>query len=408
MRIGILTFYRVANFGANLQAVSTYYYLLKHGHTPTFILYESDETVNNFQKKQPYEIQKQEHVKFIDTIIPHQTFRCKNAEDINRAIKEYQLEGLIIGSDAVLQHHPLRTRIKRGKRKPFYFLHYVPERIFPNCYWGCNLSDSIPIAMMSVSSQNSEYQYFGNKLNKKMADILNRMNYISVRDTWTQKMIHSITHGKLTPPITPDPVFAFNQNAGDLVPSKESLQNKYNLPSKYVLISLMHQDLSITQMQALKEEFLQHGMQCIAFPMPIGLQFTHPFDYEINIPLPILDWYGLIKYASAYVGSNMHPIIVSLHNGTPCYSIDFWGTTDFWGNYKEDGSSKVAHILQTFGLMKNRMNIEKGKCHINAKEVVTSIIEFPKEKVLLQSEKMYTVYEQMMKQIINKLENSNS
>ena len=27
MRIGILTFYKVANFGANLQALSTFYYL---------------------------------------------------------------------------------------------------------------------------------------------------------------------------------------------------------------------------------------------------------------------------------------------------------------------------------------------------------------------------------------------
>ena len=82
--------------------------------------------------------------------------------------------------------------------------------------------------------------------------------------------------------------------------------------------------------------------------MPVGIRFKHPFAYEIGIPLPVLNWYGLIKYASAYVGSNMHPIIVSLHNGTPCYSIDYWGTTDFWGNHLDDGSSKVAHILKVF------------------------------------------------------------
>ena len=34
MNIGILTFYKVNNFGANLQAVSTYYNLIKKGHTP--------------------------------------------------------------------------------------------------------------------------------------------------------------------------------------------------------------------------------------------------------------------------------------------------------------------------------------------------------------------------------------
>ena len=31
MRIGILTFYKVANFGANLQALSTFYYLKSKG-----------------------------------------------------------------------------------------------------------------------------------------------------------------------------------------------------------------------------------------------------------------------------------------------------------------------------------------------------------------------------------------
>ena len=37
MNIGILTYYRVANFGANLQAVSTYYYLKNNGYNPLFM-----------------------------------------------------------------------------------------------------------------------------------------------------------------------------------------------------------------------------------------------------------------------------------------------------------------------------------------------------------------------------------
>jgi hypothetical protein len=400
MNIGILTYYRVANFGANLQAVSTYYYLKNNGYTPLFILYESEETVDNFKKKQANDVQKKEHIHFIDDIIPCQSFRCFNADDINRAIIEYNLDAIIIGSDAVLQHHPIRARIKKGKRKPFYIEKMVPERIFPNCFWGCGISEKISMAMMSVSSQNSEYKYFGKKLSRKMSETLSRMKYISVRDSWTRDMVVSITHNKIIPPVTPDPVFAFNKNAGFLVPSEESLREKYNLPQKYVLISLLHQDLTIQQMEELKKEFAKHEMHCIAFPMPVGIRFEHPFDYEIEIPLPVLDWYGLIKYASAYVGSNMHPIIVSLHNGTPCYSIDYWGTTDFWGNHLDDGSSKVAHILKVFNLEKNRISINKGKCDLNAKQVVKNIISFPREQVILRAQSCANEYEQMMKQII--------
>lgn len=403
MNIGILTYYRVANFGANLQAVSTYYYLLNNGHNPLFILYESEETVKNFQKKQAYEVQKKEHILFIDTIISNQSFRCFTPDDVNRAIIEYSLDAIIIGSDAVLQHHPLRSRIKKGKRKPFYIEKMVPERIFPNCFWGFGLSDNIPIAMMSVSSQNSEYKHFGNKLNRKMTETLSQMKYISVRDSWTRDMIVYITHGKISPPVTPDPVFAFNENAGILVPSEENLRKKYNLPQKYVLISLLHQDLTIFQMEELKMELAKHGMLCVAFPMPVGIRFKHPFAYEIGIPLPILDWYGLIKYASAYIGSNMHPIIVSLHNGTPCYSIDYWGTTDFWGNHLDDGSSKVAHILKAFNLEKNRISINNGKCDLNVKQVVESIISFPHEQVILQAHFYVSEYKQMMKQIMTSL-----
>lgn len=259
------------------------------------------------------------------------------------------------------------------------------------------------MAMMSVSSQNSEYKYFGKKLSRKMSETLSRMKYISVRDSWTRDMVVSITHDKIIPPVTPDPVFAFNENAGFLVPSEESLRKKYNLPQKYVLISLLHQDLTIQQMEELKKEFAKYEIHCIAFPMPVGIRFKHPFAYEIGIPLPVLDWYGLIKYASAYVGSNMHPIIVSLHNGTPCYSIDYWGTTDFWGNHLGDGSSKVAHILKVFKLEKNRISINKGKCDLNAKQVVESIISFPREQVIKQAKSYANEYEQMMKQIIASL-----
>lgn len=156
-------------------------------------------------------------------------------------------------------------------------------------------------------------------------------------------------------------------------------------------------------MEELKKEFAKYEMHCIAFPMPVGIRFKHPFAYEIGIPLPVLNWYGLIKYASAYVGSNMHPIIVSLHNGTPCYSIDYWGTTDFWGNHLDDGSSKVAHILKVFKLEKNRISINKGKCDLNAKQVVESIISFPREQVIKQAESYTNEYGQMMKQIIASL-----
>lgn len=55
--------------------------------------------------------------------------------------------------------------------------------------------------------------------------------------------------------------------------------------------------------------------------MPTGIGFKHNFDFSITTPLPPLDWYALIKYAKGYIGENMHPIVVALHNAVPCFVL---------------------------------------------------------------------------------------
>lgn len=400
MKIGILTFYRVANFGANLQAVSTYYYLKKHGHEPVFILYESEETTRNFQNAKGYEVQKQEHLHFVDAHIGEQTRLCRNTADVNAAIKDYGIEAGIIGSDAVLQHHPLITRIHKGRRKPFFVSKVVQERMFPNVFWGVGFDNHIPIAMMSVSSQNSGYKWFSKRLKKSMAESLLNVRYLSVRDTWTKQMVESILQDNTDIPVTPDPVFAFNSNAGELIPTEADIRQRFRLPQKYVLVSLHKQDLTMEQLDALKDGFRSVGMDCVAFPMPTGIKFKHGFDYEIGIPLNPIDWYALIKYSSAYVGSNMHPIVVSLHNAVPCFSIDNWGRTDFWGRKKQDDSSKVQHILGKFDVAENHAFIQEGKCDVSVAEIVNKIQTFPTDDVKRTAKNMLAQYEEMMNEVL--------
>lgn len=401
MKIGILTFYKVNNFGANLQAVSTYYNLMAKGHIPVLIYYESKESLNRKQRNN--NAQSQEHLKFLERITPNQTEVCHNGADITVAIQKYNIEAIIIGSDAVVQHHPLLARIRKGRRKPFYITKTLPETTFPNCFWGIDIVESIPLAMMSVSSQNSEYKFFSKSLKDKMKKALTRMKYISVRDEWTKKMFQTISNS-IDVQITPDPVFAFNKNAGQFIPTEAEIRKKYSLPNKYVLVSLHTQSLSEQQLIKLKTEFAERGLECIAFTMPTGIKFKHPFKKEINIPLPPEDWYGLLKYTSAYVGSNMHPIVVCLHNGVPCFSIDHWGTRDFWGHHKNDGSSKVNDILKIFGLQEYIASIDGEKCCVDSSYIVNKIESFPKQNVLVKSKEMTSLYEKMMDNIISRLQ----
>lgn len=400
MNIGILTFYKVANFGANIQGVSTYYYFKKIGYNPIFLNYVSVKTENSLEESYKNSVQTKAHIDFVNSYIENQTENLYNSDDVVAAIDKYHIDAIIIGSDAVVQHHPLLSRIHKGRRKPFYIAHPAPERMFPNPFWGCGFADKIPTVMMSVSSQNSKYSQFSKSLKSRMFETLNNMKYISVRDTWTLNMMKAIGVNQDVK-VTPDPVFAFNYNAGHLVPSEDDIRKRFCLPKDYVLVSLHSQSLTLKTLDELNSMFKAAGKTCVAFPMPEGVRYQHHFDYEIKVPLSSIDWYALIKYASGYVGSNMHPIIVSLHNAVPCFSIDHWGTKDFFNRTVRDGSSKVEHIMGVFGLKNYVKPIDNDICYVEASVIVDAIQKFPCEHVRKVALDKYDEYLKMMGEIMN-------
>jgi hypothetical protein len=93
MKIGILTFANVPNFGANLQALSTISYLQNHGYNPILIKWEPEDFEARFTsiktQKQP-----QEHFHFVEKYFP-QTKICRNDDDICQVIKDEKIEGII-------------------------------------------------------------------------------------------------------------------------------------------------------------------------------------------------------------------------------------------------------------------------------------------------------------------------
>lgn len=400
MNIGILTFYRVANFGANIQGVSTFYFLKKMGHNPIFMNYVSTITEKTLERSVEQSLQCKAHLDFVDFTITNQTKSLYCSDDVIAAIDQYHIDAIIIGSDAVVQHHPLLSRIHKGRRRPFYISHPAPERMFPNPFWGVGYAHTLPTVMMSVSSQNSKFGQFSKSLKSKMLNALTCMKYISVRDTWTLDMMKTIGVSQDIK-VTPDPVFAFNYNAGHLVPSEEDIRKRFRLPKEYILVSLHSQSLSLETLDELNLKFCTDGKMCVAFPMPEGIMYKHHFEYEISVPLSPIDWYALIKYASGYVGSNMHPIIVSLHNAVPCFSIDHWGTKDFFNHTVKDGSSKVEHIMRFFGLNKNIKPIDNGICNIEASEIFDAIRKFPCDHVRRVALTQYEEYKKMMDEIMD-------
>jgi hypothetical protein len=400
MKVGIITYYKVPNFGANLQAVSTYLHLKSNGHNPVFISYIPKEGLKVIEqgKEDP---QWKAHLDFVNSIITVQTPICQTADEVLKVVHDYSLDGIIVGSDALLQHHPYITRIRKGRRKPFFIMPVTSDRLFPNFCWGVGISDKVPMALMSVSSQNSEYNLFLSSTKRKMGKALSHFRYISVRDTWTQDMLRVITKKDFS--VTPDPVFAFNQNANSIIPSKDDILKRFGLPTKYALMSLFSQVLPEDTISGLKRLLNGEGISLVVLPLPTGVNFKHNADAEVKRPLSPIDWYALLKYSQAYIGSNMHPIVTCLHNAVPCFSIDNWGCVDFWGRKKNDGSSKVEHIMSAFGVSTNHRLITKSYCNVSAKEIFDGIKSFPREMVSQIASEYVKRYNGMMKDIINSI-----
>lgn len=393
MKIGILTYYRVPNFGANLQAVSTYNYLKKKGHEVVFLFYLSHYTDYVRTKSLKVSEQLKIHFDFIDQSLPQHKGKLFSSKAVMEAVYKNKLDAVLIGSDAVLQHFPLFSTLKWGQSIKAWLRPIEGERRFPNAYWGCGIADKIPTAMISVSSQNSPYKKWMGYTKRKMADCLNNMRYISVRDVWTQNLVKDICPS-IVPNITPDPVFAFNENAGHLVPSKEDICKKFNLKDNYALIGLRGNVLPLSTLHDIEKRFNDRGIECVSFP--IGHTTSLPYKKQIKYPLNPIDWYALLKYSSAYIGNNMHPIVVSLHNSVPCFSIDNWGTTNFWGKRIDDGSSKVQDILNRYGLSQNRREINAGYCEVSAEEIFVALDSFDKKKIEEISTLQYKRYDEMM------------
>lgn len=358
MKIGLLAFHSAINFGATLQLLSTYKYLERRGHAPVVInwipvdleaYYERNASAE--QRKMQLRVRQQ---------LWRETALCHTSPDVARVIFSEGIEAVIIGSDAVCQCHTFLERLVFPCRTVIGLYGVRTEGMFPNALWAdwndC-LKKPVPVAVISASSQDSKYSYFIGKMRREMAERVMAYRYLSVRDDWTQRMMTHITRGRRIPEVTPDPVFALSQNAVDTLPSREDILRRFSLPEKYIVMSFIKGDI-VTQ--AWLDEFAriakeQDGTTCVMLPFAHADSYGH-LAKEIPLPLSPIDWYSIIRFSQGYVGNNMHPIVVSLHNNVPFFSFDNYGLKRFNGLWPDERSSKIKHIISQAGLDDQRVS----------------------------------------------------
>ena len=406
MKIGLLAYHSACNMGATLQLLSSYSYLKNNGHTPIVVNWVAEDLEKMYENAVPDE-QKELQIQ-LRAALWHETELCRTSEDVARVIKKEGIQAVIVGSDAVAQNHPELERLRIDRRRLIRVGEITSDRVFPNPFWGVfnnYLDEPIPVAMLSGSSQDSHYRLITSAQRKQMNLAIKNFRYISVRDSWTRDMITYITSNEIVPPVTPDPVFAFNYNAGHLIPSRQTILNKFHLPDNYFVFSfLSSSDVSQKWLSEFERISATNDIACVSLPFAHQYSFGQ-FGYQIDIPLSPIDWFALIKYSRGYIGNNMHPIIVSIHNNVPFFSFDNYGICYFHNFITSDKSSKILHILRKAGLDEFRISvINRHKNIPSPNEVFNKLNSFPLDKEIAFAAEWQNEYVNMMQQIISRLQ----
>lgn len=401
MKIGVLTYHCVPNFGAQLQATSTIGYIRRMGHEAVVLHWYPKDLEEMYAKRIPAE-QIEAHNAYTRNVLPI-TAICRTEDDLLRVIADNNLDAIIVGSDALFKYIPENLRKRLYKRKLRYIYRTVlsVEVLEGNPFFGGfieRLNRKIPVIAFSVSSQNCPYHEMKKGEKSLMKEAMKHFSFITVRDEWTKNMVESILECSNIK-ITPDPVFSFNQNCYFDLPTKEELIKKFKLADKYVLISFSTWYNTESYIHELALEVKRQGYLPVAFPMPEGLNAAG-IETQIPLPLDTLEWYALIKYAAGYIGERMHPIVVCLHNIVPFYSFDEYGTYQKkWYKSKSEyikSSSKTYRILQRAGLTEWMFSYKDEIPLPQPKLVVEKLESFDKLKCSDFAQSYQQIYEESM------------
>ncbi len=401
MRIGVLTYHCVPNFGAQLQTVSTVGFLKKMGHDPIVLHWYPEHLSAMYQQRIP-QTQSDCHGAFTTEMLPLSNL-CRTEAELCAEIDRLELDGIIAGSDALFKYTPIKVRNNLVRKIYRKVRGIVPvwDEMVGNPFFAHfmdSLDKKIPICAFSVSSQNTPYQLIGSDEKKLMREGLGIYSYITVRDEWTKKMVEFILD-KEGISITPDPVFSFNANVYFPFPSKQTILDKYDIPEDYVLLSFSKHYMKADYMSVLIAELKRNGLTPVAFPMPEGLR-DFGADKKIKLPLDPLDWFALIKYSRGYIGERMHPIVVALHNNVPFFCFDEYGTYNslmdrILGRHVLS-SSKTYLILERAGLADCMYSYHSKGSFPSCGTVVKKLLDFDSMQCAAFSEEMQCLYTKSM------------
>ncbi len=353
MKVGILTYHWVFNYGANLQTLSTIGYFRRKGHDPIVINWIPSDQEHNYLKGSK-ENQYKGFRDFQKQYYPL-TRLCRDATEVASVIKENGIEKVFIGSDTLFI-----LRKKRFSLRKMKIITPVSCEVFPNPFWGefLDYDCHVSIVGFSIASLDSKAQLY-KKEKSQIKKYIKRFDYLSVRDKATQDLVNYFTDSELIPEITPDPVFNFNRNFNVSQIEKDILK-RLNIDRDYYLMNMPipYNKKLIRWAEDMNKLLNKKGYDFIELPLQSG-KVAFPIKQLPVKDISPLEWYILIKNSKGFIGGLMHPIVICIHNKIPFYSFDYYGMSKYCGLYFNKKTSKVFQLLEQCSLLKYYSNVRE-------------------------------------------------
>ena len=295
-KINIVTFYNAANYGAFLQAFSTQNFLMENDYDAR--IYEYSQKTSKF-KTFLYGILKRKKAlkgKYLDynNKILNEVL-CFQSKLVTT--KEKKCDVTIIGSDEV------------WNLKNFCAPHNM-------CFFEKNNKSGITISYAACSGKTN---YSKMKSHHKKINGLKNIDYISVRDDSTEKLVDNIGRKDVTRVL--DPTFLYNFDK--LIPKREIME-PYLLVYSY--------GLSKNQIDSIKKIASENNLKVV-----VTGYYAEWADYNPT-PNPF-EWLSLIKYSNFVVTSTFH-FSIQLEKNFAVYGAE---------------SLKIHSVLKEFKLLDRRI-----------------------------------------------------
>jgi hypothetical protein len=335
LRIGILSFHRSINYGAFLQCYSLVKNLREMGNIRVEVI---DYQHSSVYKKEILDILLRGIYNFsmYKEIIKYTIFRKIQklylplsekrvvsdniTEELIKIIQKYDI--VIVGSDEV-------WKISKHRR-------------FPNIYWAVGNINSNAMSY-AASANRTDFKKLNNAETELMSNLLKKMFYIGVRDSYTYEQIKKI-NPNLNVNINCDPTFAYPFDNEQMI--FKSIERKLARDR----IDINRPMIGITTGNRKLAKFVKDRFGGKYQIIGIGNSNKSTDAYLYNFTP--FEWVRIFRYLSGCISGFFHATIFCIRNRTPFVSID---NEVYYLRHK----SKIYDLLE-----RNRLI----DCYFNAKK----------------------------------------